>query len=523
MTAIPNPALHEATIARKVMAERVKLFTDRMVAGALISPLGTALLAGIEGPVAGWDRAALWLCVINLVEFLIVAMGYRYRMTKREEEDAPRWKNAQIVCAALLGPAWGSSVWFFWVDGQILFYVVNLTVLVCVSSVTLIILSPFRSATILFSAGILFPPLLHLAFVANPLVVQVAAGLAVLFVVQLRYAQVTEGQLLGELDSSVRNLALAEQLKESEERFRLAMEAASDGVWDWDLVNENRCYFSPAYFQMLGYEPDALPMTAQTWIELIHPEDYQRVLSANQDCIENRRPSFEVEYRIKAKDGSWKWVLGRGKAVLRDADGKAIRMIGTHVDITERKRAEEALREMATTDYLTGLVNRRSFFARLDEELERLHRAIESPVALLMLDLDFFKNVNDTYGHAAGDALLKHFSAMVTGEVRLIDTVGRLGGEEFGIIFPGADLKATKVLADRLCQRVSRSPLLFNGQEIRITVSVGVTDVKATDSNSDAPLARADAALYRAKQLGRNRVETSGEEATAIDSQISLH
>jgi diguanylate cyclase (GGDEF)-like protein len=198
-------------------------------------------------------------------------------------------------------------------------------------------------------------------------------------------------------------------------------------------------------------------------------------------------------------------------------------MIGTHVDITERKRAEEALREMATTDYLTGLVNRRSFFARLDEELERLHRAIESPVALLMLDLDFFKNVNDTYGHAAGDALLKHFSAMVTGEVRLIDTVGRLGGEEFGIIFPGADLKATKVLADRLCQRVSRSPLLFNGQEIRITVSVGVTDVKATDSNSDAPLARADAALYRAKQLGRNRVETSGEEATAIDSQISLH
>ena len=374
MTAMPNLALDEITIARKVMAERVKLFTDRMVAGALISPLGTALLAGIEGPVAGWDRAAVWFFVINAVEFLIVGMGYRYRMVKPAEGDAPRWRNTQIVCAALLGPAWGSSVWFFWVDGQILFYVVNLTVLVCVSSVTLIILSPFRSAAVLFFAGILFPPLLHLAFVANPLVAQVAAGLSVLFVVQLRYAQVTEGQLLGELNNSVRNLALAEQLNESEERFRLAMEAASDGVWDWDLIAENRCYFSPAYFQMLGYEPSALPMVAETWADLIHPEDHQRVLSVNQDCIENRRPSFEVEYRMKAKDGSWKWILGRGKAVLRDANGKAIRMIGTHVDITERKRSEDALREQEEFFRLIA-ENIGDFIAVLDLEGRRIYNS----------------------------------------------------------------------------------------------------------------------------------------------------
>ena len=132
-------------------------------------------------------------------------------------------------------------------------------------------------------------------------------------------------------------------LKASEERFRLAMEASSDGIWDWDITTDNG-YFSPAYYRMLGYEPGKFPSTGQTWVTLIHPDDRKRTLCINQDCIENRCQSFEIEYRLKAKDGTWKWILGRGKAVSRDAGGRALRIIGTHVDITGRRQAEDALR-----------------------------------------------------------------------------------------------------------------------------------------------------------------------------------
>jgi two-component system, cell cycle sensor histidine kinase and response regulator CckA len=132
-------------------------------------------------------------------------------------------------------------------------------------------------------------------------------------------------------------------LRESEERFRLAMMATSDGLWDWD-VRTNQVYYSPAYTQMLGYEPEAFAAIAESWSELILPEDRARVLAANQACIQGATPSFEVEYRMRARDGSIKWILGRGKAISRDSDGVALRLVGTHVDTTERRRAEEELR-----------------------------------------------------------------------------------------------------------------------------------------------------------------------------------
>lgn len=135
-----------------------------------------------------------------------------------------------------------------------------------------------------------------------------------------------------------------ESLKESEESFRLAMEATSVGLWDWRPATDT-VYFSPGYYRMLGYEPGDFPMTADIWRELLHPEDRDRTLAINMDCIEGKIPSFQVEFRMQAKDGGWRWVLGRGSAVSRDDNGKAIRLIGTHVDITDLKRTQEALRQ----------------------------------------------------------------------------------------------------------------------------------------------------------------------------------
>jgi PAS domain S-box-containing protein len=135
-----------------------------------------------------------------------------------------------------------------------------------------------------------------------------------------------------------------ESLRESEERFKLAIDATNDGLWDWNLKTDG-CYFSPNYYRILGYEPGDFPMEGNTWKDLIHPDDREHALRVNMDCIEGRRDLFEVEYRMKAKSGEWRWILGRGKCLARDEQGRAIRLLGTHVNITERKRAEEALRE----------------------------------------------------------------------------------------------------------------------------------------------------------------------------------
>jgi PAS domain S-box-containing protein len=134
-----------------------------------------------------------------------------------------------------------------------------------------------------------------------------------------------------------------EAVRESEARFRQAMGATSDGLWDWNIVTDE-IYFSPAYNQILGYEPGELSETIASWKGLVHPDDLDRVVGLNEDCIENRIPRFETEFRMRTKSGEWKWILGRGTASARDSNGRALRLIGTHQDITERKRLEEELK-----------------------------------------------------------------------------------------------------------------------------------------------------------------------------------
>jgi diguanylate cyclase (GGDEF)-like protein len=169
------------------------------------------------------------------------------------------------------------------------------------------------------------------------------------------------------------------------------------------------------------------------------------------------------------------------------------------------------LREMATTDFLTGLSNRRHFTARTEEELARGQRLNAQQATVVALDLDHFKQINDTHGHAAGDAVLKRFAALLRGELRQIDTAGRMGGEEFAILLPGADAAAAKAFGERLRQKVMDTPMMHGGQTIRLTVSIGISAMSPGDTSADAVLVRADGALYRAKEGGRNRVEIAIE------------
>ncbi|MCL7422423.1 MAG: diguanylate cyclase [Methylobacter sp.] len=198
-------------------------------------------------------------------------------------------------------------------------------------------------------------------------------------------------------------------------------------------------------------------------------------------------------------------------APVRDENGAINHFVGVKLDISERKRLEAELWEMATTDALTGLSNRRHFMARLTEALARVQRLKNHHVSVLMLDIDHFKQVNDTYGHAVGDALLKHVATLMHHALRRTDTIGRLGGEEFSIFLSGTDLAEAVVFADRLRQKIGSIPLQIDDQTIGVTVSIGIAAMEATDAQADAVLIRADQALYRAKSCGRNRVKvTSG-------------
>lgn len=203
--------------------------------------------------------------------------------------------------------------------------------------------------------------------------------------------------------------------------------------------------------------------------------------------------------------GGQRMLVETTKVAMRGKKGELIGVLGIARDITERKRLEAELLEMATTDFLTGLSNRRHFIARMEEELARLNRN-EQPVAVLMLDIDHFKKINDRYGHASGDAVLRQFADLIRAELRAFDSAGRVGGEEFAILLSGTDLAGGAAFAERLRAKVAHTPIEQGGQQIPVTVSIGITVLTAHDADTSDVLHRADAALYEAKEGGRDRV-----------------
>ncbi|MCG7200395.1 sensor domain-containing diguanylate cyclase [Marinobacter pelagius] len=257
--------------------------------------------------------------------------------------------------------------------------------------------------------------------------------------------------------------------------------------------------------RLTGYLPGDLVRNARiSFAELIaDPQSGQKVMEEVRTAVGNREP-FSIEYPLIRKDGRQIWVWERGRGV-EDDDGEML-LEGIILDISDRKALEDELEELATRDPLTGLYNRRESSRLLEEELERARR-YNRPLALLWVDFDHFKEINDTHGHAAGDSVLKSVSQLLEDSVRSVDSVGRFGGEEFVIILPEMAVREAHETAERLRQRVSgqRYPL-DGGAPVPMTISVGVAVYP--DHGADAAMlcAAADRAMYEAKRRGRNCV-----------------
>lgn len=295
-------------------------------------------------------------------------------------------------------------------------------------------------------------------------------------------------------------------LKESEERWKFALEGAGHGVWDWD-IQTGEMFLSKQEMTVLGYDGDsAIHTHADVWTNKLHPEDIDTRNRALEQYFSGEAPIYICEYRTRGRDNHWIWILARGMLVNRTADGMPLRMIGTHTDITEQKNTENELKRLANTDPLTGVMNRRYIIEAIENELIRINRS-GRPAALLMMDVDYFKNVNDKLGHAAGDAVLKHITELCLGCLRCTDRFGRLGGEEFAFLLPETDIHGAWKFASRLRQLIAKTPFCSSTGEIFVTVSVGIALSENDESDPKDLMGRADMALYRAKGEGRNRVE----------------
>src|SRR5665647_2742464 len=302
------------------------------------------------------------------------------------------------------------------------------------------------------------------------------------------------------------SLILIEQLRESEERWKFALEGAGDGVWDWNPQTDE-ALFSKQWVEMVGYAEHEFPDTGTAWVEHLHPDDKDRVLSAIHEYFAGK-PFYLVEFRMRCKDGSWKWILARGKLVSRDADGNPLRMIGTHTDITERKAAEETIKNLAFYDPLTGLPNRRLLMDRLQQAFASSARSGREG-ALLFIDLDNVKSLNDTLGHDIGDLLLQQTAQRLESCLREVDTVARLGGDEFVVMLedlseqPIEAATQTEAVGEKILA-ILNQPYQLDTHEYHSTASIGATIFSGHGQSGEELLKRADIAMYQAKKAGRN-------------------
>jgi diguanylate cyclase (GGDEF)-like protein/PAS domain S-box-containing protein len=295
-------------------------------------------------------------------------------------------------------------------------------------------------------------------------------------------------------------------LKESEERYALASLAANDGLWDWDMKSDE-VHYSGRWKAMLGYEEDEIGQGTEEWFKRIHPADTEQVKLEISKHLEGTSATFENEHRMMHKNGSYRWMLTRGIAV-REDDGTPVRMAGSQTDISLRKRAEEQLVRDAFYDVLTGLPNRGLFMDRLGHALKRLKRLMDGyGFAVLFLDLDRFKVINDSLGHMTGDALLIETAKRLEKCVRPGDTVARLGGDEFVVLFDDVrDAESARAIAERVQSSLS-TPFYVNACEIFSSASIGIALSSQDYDRPEDILRDADITMYRAKALGKARVE----------------
>ena len=294
--------------------------------------------------------------------------------------------------------------------------------------------------------------------------------------------------------------------RRSEERLSMALDGSEQALFDWDIA-ANRIYYSAKASELRGGPAAEAEIAPEEMRAFVHPDDLAGFLAGLDAAVRGKADGYQAEFRVRGAGGAWVWLRSRGRVVERDAEGRALRLVGTDADITRSKATEDELRQRAEFDDLTGLPNRALFNDRIAGALARAERA-GTPVALLFVDIDHFKLVNDTRGHAVGDELLKIAASRLSETVRASDTVARLAGDEFTVILEGlASLAEAQAVAAKLVEAL-RAPMRIGDVPVGVSASIGVAMLEPGEHDATPLLRRADEALYEAKRRGRDRYET---------------
>jgi len=388
----------EHRVADQVHSEMARVFNERMVGSAFISPLGFGFLAWLQNEAVGAPHALAWGALMVAVQLLIIVCGLAFRKAEQQGRNTHPWLQAQMACCAAVGLLWGAATWIVWTPDRFFHYIISLCVLVGVAFSSIVVMTPMRFGSHSFLLGLGALPLLQLLHIDTPINREIGVGWVVMIGIQLWYAANLRRELVQQVDSSVRNGLLVHRL------------------------------------QQVGQE------------------------------------------------------LGKANSDLNLAMAQ--------------------LNQLLTFDQLTGAYSRRHFLDELERQVAHAARH-GTPVSLIMLDLDYFKQINDRHGHSAGDRTLRAAATEVQAQLRDGDLLGRVGGEEFLVLLPMTAGPAATRLAERLRVALTAVQLAEGDQKIHLSGSFGVAELLPREESS-AWLRRVDSAMYQAKTQGRNRVVTAG-------------
>jgi diguanylate cyclase (GGDEF)-like protein/PAS domain S-box-containing protein len=308
-------------------------------------------------------------------------------------------------------------------------------------------------------------------------------------------------ELLVQVEDIEQRKAAEFELRGAKERLAMALEASDLSIWEFDVA-AGVVTLDERWATMMGLPPGPTRTTAAHLAHITHPDDVEKAIQSAVYAFKGDAPGYVQESRLQSASGEWKWVRCSGKVVQRDADGRALRAIGTNLDVSARKATEESIRVMAFFDALTGLPNRTLFLDRLQQAVAAAHRS-KKPMSVLYLDLDGFKPINDARGHETGDLVLRDVARRFQRILRESDTLGRLGGDEFAIVAPNTDAAEAMVIARRIRGSLE-APISVGGDPLPIEVSVGISSYPEDGATPDELLRRSDMAMYRAKVARRS-------------------
>ena len=546
---------------RRIFAEQVSLLFRQYPVSALSGVLvSIVVLASMWGDVPRVHLLS-WMFVQNAVLFLGMFVVLGYRGLPPEKRDPELWFRRYMLLITIIGLSWGSVASFFFYPLGSQAQTFLIIFIAGLAATALVVAVPVFTTFAAYLSLILVPLVGTMFFHLSDRYTVIGALGTVFYTLLLFAGRSLNAHLVNtirvrfenvDLANEVRHLnenleirviektrALIEKtqaLSESEERFQLAIQGANDGLWDWDL-DRNEIFFSPRWKSMLGFDDTEIGTSPNEWHSRVHPEDRAQVMASIQEHLEGRAKSYESTHRMQHKDGHWIWVLDRGRAV-RDVHGQAHRLVGTQADVTDHKNLEAQLKStnvqlkheikerrivqnelahLAKHDPLTEMPNRLLFFEHLQEAILRAE-AEDETVAVLLVDLDDFKTVNDTLGHPLGDKLLIEVSRRLNALSTNNCFLSRFGGDEFLVIFDGPSLvSAVEEFARDIIDGISH-PFYVESNEIYIGCSIGITLFPEHGTVPNQLVRNADIAMYHAKKEGRNTYRFYSQQ---MDREVS--